>query len=242
MKTRRDDGPRRWDSYDAYLFDIDGTLLNCSDAVHYFAFCSVLSDLAGREMNLDGVTAHGNTDIGIVRDALALAGIAEDAWRPLIPNVRERMCRYVSEHQDELCVSAIAGVDEALRHLRKKGATLGVATGNLEQIGRMKLRHCGLLEHFDFGSYSDKFEHRADVINLALEMARQICGEDAAVCTVGDTPADIRAARANGLDVIAVATGIYSLEQLSAESPDWCLTSLQQLFPEGVDALGIVPQ
>ena len=28
----------RWDSADAFLFDIDGTLLNSRDAVHYFAF------------------------------------------------------------------------------------------------------------------------------------------------------------------------------------------------------------
>ena len=31
--------PRAWDDFDAYLFDVDGTLLNCRDAVHYFAFC-----------------------------------------------------------------------------------------------------------------------------------------------------------------------------------------------------------
>ena len=43
---------RAWDSYDAYLFDIDGTLLNCTDAVHYFAFCDTLTMLARRPLNL----------------------------------------------------------------------------------------------------------------------------------------------------------------------------------------------
>ena len=61
---------RAWDEYDVYLFDIDGTLLECRDAVHYFAFCAVLDSLAGRPLTLEGVTAHGNTDIGILRDAL----------------------------------------------------------------------------------------------------------------------------------------------------------------------------
>jgi phosphoglycolate phosphatase-like HAD superfamily hydrolase len=54
--------------------------------------------------------------------------------------------------------------------------------------------------------------------------------EDARVCVVGDTPEDIRAARAQGLDVIAVATGIFSYEALLAENPDWCLCSLQDLW------------
>ncbi len=40
-------GARRWDAYDAYLFDIDGTLMNCTDAVHYFAFCEALGGWRG---------------------------------------------------------------------------------------------------------------------------------------------------------------------------------------------------
>ncbi len=34
----------RWDSADAFLFDIDGTLLNSGDAVHYFAFRNAIRD------------------------------------------------------------------------------------------------------------------------------------------------------------------------------------------------------
>ena len=73
---------RAWDEFDAYLFDIDGTLINCRDAVHYFAFCEALTRIAGRPTNLDGVVAHGNTDVGILRDALHLAKVPDEAWRP----------------------------------------------------------------------------------------------------------------------------------------------------------------
>ena len=41
-------GVHSWDAYDAFLFDIDGTLLTCTDAVHYFAFCHVFESIAGR--------------------------------------------------------------------------------------------------------------------------------------------------------------------------------------------------
>ena len=50
--------PCAWDGYDAYLFDIDGTLLHCRDAVHYFAFCNALERVAGRRMTLEGVVAN----------------------------------------------------------------------------------------------------------------------------------------------------------------------------------------
>ena len=220
---------RLWDEYDAYLFDIDGTLMNCTDAVHYFAFCEALGSLAGRPLNLDGVIAHGNTDVGILRDALLLAGVKDEEWRPRLAETREGMCLFVEERKGDLCATVLPAVPEVLRHLRDKGRVLGVATGNLAGIGRLKLGHCGLLEYFDFGGFSDEFEYRRDVFRGALGKARALAGEGAAVCVVGDTPEDIRAARANGLDVIAVATGIYSFEELSKEQPDWCIRSMWEL-------------
>jgi phosphoglycolate phosphatase len=238
MMNETQNGRRAWDDYDVYLFDIDGTLLNCRDAVHYFAFCSVLTELAGRKMNLDGVTAHGNTDMGIVRDALLLAGVSAESWRPRMGEVRAALCRYVANHQQELCIEPAPAVDRALEHLHNRGAKLGVVTGNLEQIGRLKLHHAGLLERFDFAVYSDDCGGRTEIVARAMCQARDLRGARAAVCVVGDTPADIRAARANGLNVIAVSTGIYSQEQLAMERPDLCLTSFQQLFPGTASAAG----
>ena len=221
---------RRWDEYDAYLVDIDGTLLNCSDAVHYFAFCDTLTMVAGRPLNLDGVIAHGNTDVGILRDAFKLAEVPEDVWRSRLPEAKKNMCAFVEREKHGLCATALPLVSEVLRHLKARGGVLGVATGNLEAIGRLKLQHCGLLEHFDFGGYSDHFEYRADVFRAALQQAHALAGDSAAVCVVGDTPSDIQAAKANGLDVIAVATGVYSLEALAAERPTFCVASLGELF------------
>lgn len=217
------------DSYDVYLFDIDGTLLNCSDAVHYYAFCDALHQLAGRPLTLEGVTTHGNTDVGILRDALSLSNVSEDQWRPRLAEIRASMCRFVQQHSAEMCISLCPGVVEMLAHLRSQGALLGVATGNLEGIGRTKLERGGLLDQFDFGGFSDGYEYRVDVFRGALETIQPLMAEDAQVCVVGNTPQDIHAARIHGLEVIAVATGVHSYEQLLAESPDWCLHSLRDI-------------
>ena len=220
---------RAWDAYDAYLFDIDGTLMNATDAVHYFAFCEALESVAGRPMNLDGVVAHGNVDVGILRDAWALGGVPESAWRPRLDEVCAGMCRYVEARRAELRMTVLPGVVEVLTHLAAKGATMGVATGNLAGIGEAKLAVAGLRGYFNFGGYSDAYESRREVFRGALEKARVIAGEGAVACVVGDTPEDVRSARANGLEVIAVATGIYSWKQLQAEAPDLCLRSMAEL-------------
>jgi phosphoglycolate phosphatase-like HAD superfamily hydrolase len=222
--------PQLWDTFDAYLFDIDGTLIHCADAVHYFAFCDALSAVAGRPLNLDGVTTHGNTDVGIVRDAFALAGIPEEHWRPLLSQIQEQMCLQVEQRKAELRATVLPQVREVLQHLRNEGAMLTVATGNLERIGRQKLAAANLLDLFHMGAWSDSFERRADVFSHAIEQVRRVSGPDAAILAVGDTPADILAARANNLPVIAVATGIYTFEQLQIEEPSLCLRSFAELF------------
>ena len=220
---------RPWDAFDAYLFDIDGTLLNCRDAVHYFAFCDVLTAVEGRPANLDGVVTHGNTDTGILRDAFRRDGIAEEVWRPRLDDIRERMGELVEANAAELRIEVLHGVQAVLAHLRERGAVLSTATGNFARIGEAKLRHCGLRRYFDFGGYSDGCDTRSEVFRAALGTVRERAVEGAAVCVVGDTPADIEAAHANGLEVIAVATGIYSFEALEAESPELCCRSLGEL-------------
>lgn len=221
---------RAWDAFDVYLFDIDGTLINCTDATHYFAFCDALTSIAGRELTLAGVTAHGNTDVGILRDAFALASVPDEEWRPKLPELREKMCSFVEARQSDLCAKVLPQVHKVLKHLKASGAKLGVATGNLEEIGKLKLRAAGLLDYFDFGGWSDEHEYRSDVFRAASAKARLVSKEDASVCVIGDTPSDIQAAHENGIPVIAVATGIYSFEQLEAEYPERCLRSFADLF------------
>ena len=224
---------RPWDTFDAYLFDIDGTLIHCTDAVHYFAFCSVLSFVAGKPINLDGVVTHGNTDVGILRDAFALAGVPEDMWRLQLPEMRNMMCRFVNEKRQEICVTVLPQVRRVLEHLSERGAKLGVATGNLEEIGKRKLEAAQILGMFHFGGWSDAFEHRSDVFRAAGQIARFHAGRRAAIVVVGDTPADVQAARRNGLEVIAVASGIYKLEELQVEQPELCIGSFEELMPRG---------
>jgi phosphoglycolate phosphatase-like HAD superfamily hydrolase len=220
---------RRWDTFDAYMFDIDGTLLRCEDAVHYFAFCDVMQSIAGRPLTLEGVVAHGNTDIGILRDAFALAGVSENAWRSKLELIRQSMCSFVRAREQELRITVLPHVRDVLEHLQSRKAVIGVATGNLQGIGEMKLKRAGLLEYFSFGGWSDGCEYRNDVFRNAVAQVKALTHDAASICVIGDTPSDIRAARQNSLTAIAVATGIYSLEQLSAERPDMCLQSLGEL-------------
>ena len=64
----------------------------------------------------------------------------------------------------------------------------------------------------------------------AVLKVRARAGAHASICVIGDTPADVMAARDNGLAVIAVATGIFSEDELAATAPDLVIASLNQLL------------
>ena len=219
---------RAWDAYDAYLFDIDGTLLHCEDAVHYFSFCHALTSVAGRPVDILGLPVQGKIDPGILRDAFARAGVPESVWRPRLPEILDAMAAHVEAHAADFRITVLPGVREVLRHLRDKGALLGTGTGNLERIGWAKLQACGLQEWFDFGGFSNGYEQRGEMIAAAAATARSLTKPDAAVLVVGDTPGDIEAARFAGLEVLAVATGIFGAEQL--QDADLVVGSLADLL------------
>ena len=62
--------PFNWRQFDAYLFDIDGTIANTRGGVHYNSFHTALREVYGCDGKIDPVPVHGNTDIGILRAAL----------------------------------------------------------------------------------------------------------------------------------------------------------------------------
>jgi phosphoglycolate phosphatase len=63
-------------------------------------------------------------------------------------------------------------------------------------------------------------------------LGRHLRGEE--VLVIGDTPLDIRCARAIGAKVIAVATGSFGVEELLGFQPDWAVPDLSAAKIEAV--------
>ena len=219
-----------WDAQDAYLFDIDGTILRSRDRVHYDSVAAGVRRVTGFEITLAGVAIHGSTDTAILREACRQAGIPSDLLEEHYDAILEAMRKSVAERRNELDPVLMPGIEDVPRRLAGKGALLGVASGNLEAIGWIKIERAGLREWFRFGGFSDRFPVRSELIAHAAQKARELAGGGAKVCVVGDTPRDIEAARANSLPVIAVATCRCSFEELVQHHPKACVSSLADLL------------
>jgi phosphoglycolate phosphatase len=207
------------------LFDIDGTLL-WSDGMGRRAMEGALVEVFGPIPPPADYRYDGKTDRQIVREVMRAAGRHDrdiDARMPrLVASYLARLERELSDVSRK--PHLYAGVPELLDALEARDdVVLGLLTGNIEQGAALKLRAVGIdLRRFRVGAFGSDHEHRPELPAFAQRRARALLGVDVAghqLVVIGDTPADIECGRSLGARAIAVATGRYTVDELSAYSP-----------------------
>ncbi|MBA3498496.1 MAG: haloacid dehalogenase-like hydrolase [Gemmatimonadales bacterium] len=207
------------------LFDIDGTILLTADAGRR-AIVAALADEVGDTAAFGTIRFDGKTDPQIVAEMLAAAGQHEPCESP---RVRALCDRYVGLLARELerpttSTTLMPGVRPLLDRLeREPGVVLGLLTGNLADAAALKLRSGGIApERFRVGAYGSDAGHRPELPSIAARRAEPIFGRiphGAEVVIIGDTPADVACGTAIDARALAVATGAYSVADLSACGP-----------------------
>ncbi len=211
-----------------YLFDIDGTLLSTGGAASH-AMGLAFGRVFGIEDGFKGVTFTGRSDLAILQDALANAGLSNGdlaglsrrfkrAYMSLLPRVLA----------DKADVGLLhPGVVPLLKRLNSNpDATVSLGTGNFRNSAHLKLKHYGIAEHFRFGGFGDRTTVRAAIIEQGIRAANRAVGKHATVIVIGDTVHDVAAAKANGAIAVAVATGLPTRDELAASGPDILLDTL----------------
>lgn len=206
------------------LFDIDGTLL-LSDGAGRRAIMRALTDVYGATGPSD-YHFDGKTDPQIVRELMRLAGLADDRIDAGMTQLFER---YVACLHEELRAPghrpyALPGVPALLDALeREADVILGLLTGNLRRGAEAKLGAVGLAANrFRVGAYGSDHEQRPELPAVALSRARAELGIDllgAHIIVIGDTPADLTCGVGVGARAIGVATGRFSVADLTEHDP-----------------------
>jgi phosphoglycolate phosphatase len=220
----------RWRDFDAYLFDIDGTLLNSRDAVHYNAFHSAIQTLLRCDARIDHVPVHGNTDIGILEAVTRAGNVPQSELAAQRSAILKHMCEEVERNAGNLRPELCPAIGSILQDLHSAGKLMGIVSGNLEPIGWQKLNAAGIRHYFTIGSFSDRNDTRLEIFRWGAAEARKRLGASARVCFIGDTPSDISAARALNMPIVAVATGIYPFNELEKLSPDVCISCFEEFL------------
>jgi len=216
------------------LFDIDGTLVRKAGPHHRRALEEAVRLVTGVEASTKNVPVAGMLDRDIVAAMMREAGASAAAVRQAMPRIVEQAQRLYTGTCPDLRRKVCPGVRILLRRLEGRGATMGLVTGNLTRIGWRKMECAGLRSRFRFGAFAELAKDRAGLVKLAVRQARRNgwVNRETRISLIGDHANDVRAARANGVRAVAVATGVLSVEELATHGPDLLLADLRALDAE----------
>jgi phosphoglycolate phosphatase len=220
------------------LFDIDGTLVHTGGA-GVKAFAKVFATEFNAVDGFERLKFAGRTDLSLVREFFGYHNIAASPEN--FERFFERYVFWLDEILRHSRTEMCPGVQEFIHELQvlPQPPLLGLLTGNIRLGAEIKLRHFNLWDKFATGGFADDSEERNQIAAAARQRGVSLLGEGLVpeqVLVIGDTPLDIRCARAIGAKVLAVATGGYTLSELIDHAPDWAVEDLTKVKAEEVVA------
>ena len=214
------------------LFDIDGTLMRGAGQHHKDALVEGIRKVTGRVTTLDGVATSGMLDRDLIASMLRKSGESERRIRATLRTImNECQSFYVRNCAFDLSSFVCHHVRETLAELKARGAALGLVTGNLSVIGWRKMELAGLRSYFSVGAFAEDGRTRARLAVVAMRRAvrENLITKGSRVSLVGDHANDVHAAKLNGFQSVAVATGMMPFEELAALNPDILVRHLGEL-------------
>ncbi|MFF7021661.1 HAD family hydrolase [Streptomyces klenkii] len=215
------------------LWDIDHTLVD-TRGIGQSLFGEAFRAVTGRTMERQA-RPDGSTDQIIFRETARLHGLTtrHEDFGAFAAALAETHHRRAGELQS--AGRALPGAEAALSALSRTGLRQSVVTGNIRPAAAVKLTAFGLAQHLDLaiGAYAEDDEDRASLVAHALRRAARTAAD---AVLVGDTPADVRAGKHQGVRVVAVATGRSSEQELAAAGADAVLPDLADT-PRVIDLL-----
>jgi pyrophosphatase PpaX len=201
----------------AALFDFDGTLVDTTNLI-YQSMRHATGEVLGREISRDVLMANVGQPLPRQMELLS----AEHA-EALLDSYRLH-----NEENHDALIKEFPGVEESLARLSAAGVRVGVVTSKRRFSVDMALKKFpGLGDVVDqWVTMEDTTEHkpRPEPLLKGLELLGNVPREQAAY--VGDSPFDVAAAKAAGVESVAVSWGAFSEDALRAAEPDHLVPDL----------------
>jgi phosphoglycolate phosphatase len=193
------------------LFDIDKTLITNSSEKSFSEPIKNLHDIVVKADE----DFSGFTDKLILAKLLSSEGWNEEQIQTSMPMLVRELDRTYAVTFKKNSVRLLPGVKELLEALLEYNVLVGLVTGNLKQIAKLKLEAADIYQYFMVGGFGDdSHTTRADLVNIAIERAN-FQNKRENVYVIGDTELDIEASFEAGVEnAVAVSNGFRTRKQL----------------------------
>ena len=202
------------------LFDLDGTVVD-SGAIILASMRHATREVLGRDYS-DAELMQTVGGPGLEAQMHALA-----------PDQVDRLVDVYRAHNEPLHeeLEACVGIEDVLVRLHEEGRRLGIVTAKRRATVELAFAQVPLGHLFQTIVGGDETErHKPDPAPLLLA-AERLEADPAEIAYVGDSPFDVRAAKAAGMFAVAVTWGrIHDRERLEAEEPDAIVDTAEELL------------
>jgi len=206
--------------YPVVLFDLDGTVVD-SGGIILSSMRHAAREVLGRDYP-DDVLLHAVGGPGLEAQMAALDPERVDELVTVYRAHNEPL------HEELVCC---AGIEDVLERLHAEGRRLGVVSAKRRATVELAFEHVPVGHLFEAIVGGDETErHKPDPEPLLLGAERLGASPSEAVY-VGDSPFDVRAAKAAGMGSVAVTWGrIHDRPKLEREEPDAIVDTAEELL------------
>lgn len=216
-------------SYDAYLFDLDGTLIDSAPDINGALNTSLTAH--GYATVDESLTRHwvGHGSRVLIEQALKHHGFDDQANDSQHLDAMQRV--FISHYRSHIADASqpYPGVIETLEALRSRGAGMAVVTNKFESLARQVLQTLGLLDYFGVVLGGDSLPANKPSPVPAVYACASLGVSLNTTLFVGDSTTDVECARAAGCAVVCVRDGYNHgtpAEELGADAVIDSMTDL----------------
>jgi pyrophosphatase PpaX len=202
------------------LFDLDGTVVD-SGAIILASMRHATREVLGRDYS----------------DAELLQTVGgpglEAQMHALAPDHVKRLVDVYRAHNEPLHdgLEACAGMEDVLVRLRDEGVHLGIVTAKRRATVELAFARVPIGHLFETVVGGDETRRQKPDPEPLLRAMERMGADPARAAYVGDSPFDVRAAKAAGMFAVAVTWGrIHERERLEAEHPDAIVDTAEELY------------
>lgn len=207
-------------AFPAYIFDIDGTLLDSAADI-----CGTVQQVLLGHVPEPLPISYLRGFIGFHLDAVFMKHLPDYTRAQYDQLIADYRAMYLA--RKHAATGVYPGVAEALAALPGRKST---ATTKGTPTSRAILEQFGLLPYFDQVQGTDGFPAKP-APDVVLHSMQGLGARPEECLMIGDSPADIEAARAAGVKICAVTYGYGDREEIARLQPDYMIDDLRELLP-----------
>jgi len=203
--------------FDAFIFDIDGTLTSTNQLI-FDSFNFIAKKYLNKSFTDDEI--------------ISMFGPPEN-------DILKKLCRenYESSRKDYFAyysknhwkAELYSGIKEILEHLKSKNYPIGIFTGKGRDASLITLKKLGVDHYFDLIVTGDDVENHKPSPEGIIKFVNHFKLEPERVLMIGDSVADIEASKEAGVKIASVLWDSYGKEEVKTLNSDYYFHTVEEL-------------